>query len=61
MRFPKRSWVRSCGRFSFASTPRRIVSARPQIAPSSLACPAAQSAPSRFSASTSTRSDSKTL
>ena len=35
MRLPKRSWVRSFGGFSFASTPQRIVSARPQIAPSS--------------------------
>jgi hypothetical protein len=58
---PKRSWVRSWGRFSFASTPSRIVSGRPQIAPSSVNRPSAHSAPSRRTASTSTVSVVKVL
>ena len=61
IRWPNRSWVRSFGGFSFASRPQRWASALPANAPTSPMASAAQSAPSRRTASVSARSAVKTL
>ena len=61
IRFPKRSWVRSWGGFSFASLPSSIVSARPARSPTARMVSIPKSPPSRETASTSGRSAVKTL